>query len=103
MADYVTEMQVRNQIANLEAALARDDRIAASLATDEINRLTARFSPGLTSESNKLIGNLPMWIREIVKDKGVRVEALERAFGASKVVISGRVGSSNMIELKVNF
>ena len=103
MADYLTEVRLRQQIANLDAALARDDRIAASFATDQINQLTASMNPRPRSDENALVGNLPRWIREIVKNKGVRVEALERAMGASKVVVSGSLGSRNMIELKINF
>lgn len=103
MADYLTEVRLRQQIANLDAALARDDRIAASFATDQINQLTAAMNPRPTSDENRLVRNLPRWIHEIVKNKGVRVEALERALGADKVVISGRLGTRNMLELKINF
>ena len=102
MGDHIKSFHLRQQFLNLDSALARDDRLAASLATERINALTLSLRPQ-PAKSNQFVQNLPRWMRSIVKNKGVRVPALERAFGANKVVITGRVGSRNMLELKINF
>ncbi len=103
MGDYITEVRLSQQLANLDAALERRDRLAAYFATSEINRLAASLKPRPKPSESRLVRNLPKWMRSIVRNRGVRVPALEEAFGASKVVITGRVGAQNMLELKIDF
>lgn len=99
--DYVVEMQLRNQFKNLDGALQRNDRLGASLAMDEINRLiaTQRPKPG----ERTLTAGLPNWVQQMIADQGLRLRALENALNVQRVVVKPMFGKESGYGVKLEF
>jgi hypothetical protein len=100
--DYVKSRQLGNQLKNLDAALARGDRIGIMIAVQSIDNLLR--SSDIGSPEPGLPGIIPKWIQQVIRDQGVKLPALEKAVGARTIVIKPTFGGSRFgIELKGTF
>ena len=100
--DYVTSRQLANQLKNLDAAVARGDRIGIMIASQSIDNLLRSSDVGSPEPSLPRI--LPKWIQEVIRDQGIKIPALAAAVGAQKVVFKPTFGGSRFgIELKGRF
>ena len=96
--DYVAQVRLGQLLQALDAAVERNDRIAAMLLTDQINQILLSNKPTLAdSSSMPSLPGLPVWVRTLIRDRGLRVPALEKALGASKVVIGPMMGGDSKL------
>lgn len=99
--DYVSEVRLQNEFRNLDAAIKRNDRIAAMLHRDAINNILRTVPP---RQDNNLTAGLPNWLRSIIQDRGVRLTAVEEALSANRVVLSPTFGKSGYgLKLEIKF
>lgn len=102
--DYIIERRLQDAFTRLDRALARNDRIAADLARMDINRLLGEATPHPQHEKELPLPNgTPVWMRDLIKNRGLRLPALERALDVQKVVVSpsfGKQGYGIQIEIK---
>jgi hypothetical protein len=99
--DYVSEVRLQNEFRNLDAALKRNDRIAAMMHTDQINSILGN-TPRSTDTS--LTAGLPNWVQRLIQDRGVRLTGVENALKANKVVLSPTFGKSGYgVKLEISF
>ena len=92
--DYLTSQRIAMQLKNLDAAVARNDRIAVMMAATAIENLL-RSSPA-GNEELPLPGFLPHWIQQLIRDQGLSIPALAEAVRAQKVVFRPTFSGSNL-------
>ncbi len=103
MGDYILERQLNNALKNLDDAIARGDRLGATLANDQVNRIRARMRTPVR-EPNPLVSRLPRFVQSAIENRGIRLPALERALKTDKVVVTGTLkNGAPMAVLKINF
>ncbi len=85
--DFDTQRRLGDACQKLDRALARRDRVAADLAGMEVNRILgeARLEK---SDAPDLPSGTPGWLRDVIRERGVRLPALERALDVNKVVLT---------------
>ena len=100
--DYMTSRLLGNQFKNLDKAIARGDKIAIMMARQSIDELLRKTDIG--SPEPSLPGCLPGWLKQVVRDQGLKIPALAEAVGAHKVVIQPTFGGNRFgIEIKGKF
>jgi hypothetical protein len=102
--DDITRRRLSDACARLDRALARNDRVSADLARMDVNRILAEAAPSKQDEGPSLPSGTPGWLRDVIRDRGIRLPALERALDVNKVVVSpsyekGAVG----VRLEIKF
>ncbi len=102
--DYIIERRLQDAFVRLDRALARNDRVAADLARMDIDRLLEEARPHPQHEKElPLPDGTPAWMRDLIKNRGLRLPALERALDVQKVTISptgGKQGYGLKLEIK---
>lgn len=103
MGDYLTEVRIGRELEALDTAMARRDRIAANYHLSEVNRLRTSLKPGPAAPS--IVDRLPVpaWTRQVIRNRGLRLPALESALGVDSVVLTGSFGSKNELRLEFKF
>lgn len=86
--DDLTQRRLGDACQRLDRALSRGARVSADLARTDINRILAEAMPSKQDEGPRLPGGTPAWLRNVIRDRGVRLHALERALDADKVVLT---------------
>jgi hypothetical protein len=103
--DYIIERRLTDAFARLDRALARNDRVAADLARMDINHLLGEASPHPQHEKElPLPGGTPEWMRDLIRNRGLRLPSLERALDVKKVVLSPTAGKDGYgLRLEIKF